>query len=74
MAKFFEEEKEKNQEALFGALSSFLRAENFSGKRLFIEQKGGLQFLIAILNRPNLTIRLKKKVLFLLNDILNTDD
>jgi hypothetical protein len=74
MTKFFEETNDKNQEAIFGALSSFLRAENYSGKRLFINEKGGLQFLIAILKRPNLTIRLKKKVLFLLNDILNTDD
>lgn len=61
-----------NKQAVFAALSSFLRANNFEGKRLFIEKEGGLQFLHAILKEESTPRRLQKKVLFLLHDIVNT--
>jgi len=44
------EENLKNKEAVLGALSSFLRADNFYSKREFINKRGGLQFLAAILH------------------------
>jgi len=42
MTKFVEENEDMNKEAAFGALSSFLRAENFNSKREFINKMGGL--------------------------------
>jgi hypothetical protein len=40
--KFVEEQEMRNKEAVLGALSSFLRAENFNSKRDFIGKLGGL--------------------------------
>jgi hypothetical protein len=42
MNKFVEENNLKNKEAVLGALSSFLRAENFNSKREFVGKMGGL--------------------------------
>jgi len=42
MGTFVHESNMKNKEAIFGALSSFLRSENFVGKREFISKMGGL--------------------------------
>jgi len=42
MPKFVQEEDMKNREAVIGALSSFIRSENFTGKREFISKMGGL--------------------------------
>jgi len=42
MTKFVEESDMKVKEAIFGALSSFLRAENFNSKREFVGKMGGL--------------------------------
>jgi len=50
MMKFVDEKEQKNKEAVLGALSSFLRAENFNSKREFIGKMAGLQFLTSILN------------------------
>jgi len=49
MMKFVDEKDQKNKEAVLGALSSFLRAENFNSKREFIGKMGGLSFLTSIL-------------------------
>jgi hypothetical protein len=61
------------KEALFGSLSSFLKAENFESKRLFIRDYDGLAF-ISRLVCESLTIRLQRRVLQLLNDLLMNDD
>jgi hypothetical protein len=50
MLQFVKEENLKNKEGVLGALSSFLRADNFHSKREFINKRGGLQFLAAILH------------------------
>lgn len=73
MKQFFTEKEDLNREACFGALSSFLRANNFNGKKEFIVKHGGLQFLLEILKDKESSIRLQKKVVFLLNDIVQTD-
>lgn len=49
MQQFVKEEDMKNKEAVMGALSSFLRGDNFNSKQEFIKDLGGLQFLSAIL-------------------------
>jgi hypothetical protein len=61
------------KEALFGSLSSLLKADNFEGKRLFIRDYDGLAFLARLVCQP-LTIKLQKRVLQLLNDLLMNDD
>jgi len=62
-----------NQEAIISALSSFLRAMNFSGKRDFLKNYEGLQFLIAILTEEGESLKMLKKVLFLLYDLVIND-
>ena len=42
MKQFVIEDEIKNKEDVFGALSSFLRGNNFEGKKIFIEDHGGL--------------------------------
>jgi hypothetical protein len=74
MHKFVEEQDHKNKEAVLGALSSFLRAENFNSKRQFIGQNGGLQFLAVMLLNKDFTPRLHKKVLILMNDLVINDE
>jgi|TARA_B110000285_G_C14970121_1_gene536132 hypothetical protein len=58
MTKFVEEKEAKNKEAVFGGLSSFLRAENFNSKREFIGKMGGLPFLAASILNEKFTHRL----------------
>jgi len=74
MGTFVRETDMKNKEAIFGALSSFLRSENFIGKREFISKMGGLQFLAATLHEKSNSERLLKKVLFLMYDLVLNDD
>lgn len=74
MTKFVEEKEAKNKESIFGALSSFLRAENFNSKREFINKMGGLQFLASSLLNEESTIRLQKKVLILMYDLVLNDE
>lgn len=61
------------KEALFGSLASFLKADNFEGKRLFIRDFDGLAFLSRLVCE-NYTTRLHKRILQLLNDLLMNDD
>jgi len=73
----FELEKtNRNKEAAFGALSSFIRAENFDGKRSFVIQFNGLDWLASLLNDDvaNGSLRLYKKVLLLASDLVTNDD
>jgi len=74
MSQFIQEEDMKNKEAVFGSLSSFLRSENFPGKREFIAKQGGLQFLAATLHDKTNSERLLKKVLILMYDLVLNDD
>lgn len=74
MTKFVQEKDAKTQEAIFGALSSFLRAENFNSKREFINKMGGLQFLASSILNEASTLRLKKKILILMYDLVLNDD
>lgn len=69
MGQFFIETEDKNKEAVFGALSSFLRG-NLAGKTLFAENKG-FQWLQHILFEPKTTPRLQKKLLFLINNMID---
>ncbi len=61
------------KEALFTALSCFLKAENFDGKRLFIRDFDGLAFLTRLICY-DFSLRMRKKVLMLLNDLVMNDD
>jgi len=74
MTKFVEEKDDKNKESVFGALSSFLRAENFNSKREFISKMGGLQFLASSILNEKSTLRLKKKILILMYDLVLNDE
>jgi hypothetical protein len=74
MTKFVKEEKMENKEATLGALSSFLRAENFNSKREFISKMGGLQFLAALLHEKNYSVRLHKKLIILMHDLAINDE
>jgi len=74
MQTFVKEEDMKNKEATFGSLSSFLRTQNFTGKREFISKMGGLQFLAATIHEKENSDRLLKKVLILMYDLVLNDD
>ena len=74
LTQHFDQEKEPAlKEAIFGSLSSFLKADNFESKRLFIRDYDGLAFLSRLICQ-DLTLRLQKRVLQLLNDLLMNDD
>ena len=74
LTQHFDSEKDPVlREAIFGALSSFLKADNFDSKRLFIRDYDGLAF-ISKLVCEDLTLKLQKRVLQLLNDLLMNDD
>ena len=74
MTKFVEDKDHKNKEAILGALSSFLRAENFNSKREFVGKMGGLQFLAVLINNKEFSVRLHKKVLILMHDLIINDE
>jgi len=73
MTKFVEEQTPQNKEAVLGALSSFLRAQNYEGKKEFIKSKNGLQWLNLVLQDKSMSARMSKKVLFLINDLVTLD-
>ena len=57
-----------------GAISAFLRAENFVSKKEFLTDFNGLQFLSGlVLSSENISLRLLKKVVFLLYDLVLND-
>lgn len=74
MTKFVEEQDQKNKEAVIGALSSFLRAENFNSKREFVGKMGGLQFLAVLINNKEFSNRLHRKTLILMHDLIINDE
>jgi hypothetical protein len=74
MTKFVEEKDHKNKESVLGALSSFLRAENFNSKREFVGVMGGLQFLAVLINNKEFSVRLHKKAFILMHDLVINDE
>lgn len=74
--KFLKEKGIRNQEAVFGALSSIIKGEYFEGKRRFIMEFNGLDFLTKLMNEDIAKhfLRLYKKVLLLANDLVTNDD
>jgi len=70
---FVEEKEERNQIAVLGALSAFLRGTYLDGKKEFIDKIDGLMFLKAILTERSSSIAILKKTLFLLLDLVTND-
>lgn len=63
-----------NREALLGAISAYLRGKNMNAKREFLKDYNGISFLMTILYDINkLSVRLQKKVLFLIYDLVIND-
>lgn len=73
---FCNETNVKNKEAIFSALSSFIRADNFSAKLRFIKEFDGLEFLSSLLcdELAGESIRLYKKLLILICDLVTNDE
>lgn len=57
-----------------GALSSFLRADNFNSKREFIAKMAGLQFVAQAIQETSYSPRLLKKCLVLMYDLVLNDE
>jgi len=74
MFKFVEEIDMKNKEAALGALSSFLRAQNFNSKRHFVEHMNGLNFLESLMSEESVSVRIQRKALILLYDLVLNDE
>lgn len=49
MSQFSREETIQLKDAIFGSLASWIKADNFEGKRRFIEDQQGLEFLTRLL-------------------------
>jgi len=73
MTKLVEEKNIKNKEAIFGALSSFIRGVNLTVKTEFITNRNGVEFLALILLEKTISLRLQKKVLFLINELVGSE-
>lgn len=75
---FSREESLQLKDAVFGTLAAWIKAENFEGKRKFIEEHQGLEFLTRLLCdsnvNSNFNMRLKKKIVNLLYDLVLNDD
>ena len=57
------------------SISSFLRGENFKGKREFLNEFEGMRFIKGVLmERDNLSARLFLKTITLLYDLVINDD
>lgn len=65
-----------NKEAALGALSSFIRSENFEGKKLFVAGFNGLDFIARLMcdDVATASMRLFKKALVLIDDLVVNDD
>lgn len=76
--KFEQEETLPVKDAIFGALSTWMKADNFEGKRRFIRDKEGLEYLSRLMCdssvNQSFTMRLKKKVANLIADLCVNDD
>lgn len=78
VSQFAREDTIQLKDALFGSLASWIKADNFMGKRKFINEQQGLEFLSSLVCDTTVneafTMRLKKKVLNLVNDLVLNDD
>ena len=75
MHQYIRESEVGNKEAVASALSQYLKGENFEGKREFIVDHSGLAFLKeALVNTQRDQVRLHKKILMLVYDIIVYDD
>ena len=73
-AQFDIETEPRMKESVFNCLSSFLKAQNFPGKRKFISEYQGLEFLVRQFMCAEHAMRLRKKVLMLMYDLVLNDD
>ena len=65
----------KNKEALLGVISAFIRSQNYESKRDFLKDYDGLGFMSkAIRDADTQSVRLLKKAVFLLYDLVINDD
>lgn len=73
---FCNEKNIKNKEAIFSALSAVIKQDNFTAKTKFIKEFNGLEFLGSLLcdELASESIRLYRRVLVLINDLINNDD
>jgi len=78
VTQFNTEETLPLKDAMFGSLSSWIKADNFEGKRRFIEEQQGLEFLTSLVCdanvNANFNLRLKKKIMNLIADLVLNDD
>lgn len=78
VSRFNQEDTVQLKDAIFGSLASWIKADNFEGKRRFINDQQGLEFLSSLVCNASVneafTMRLKKKVLNLINDLVINDD
>jgi len=67
VSKFLQEETIQLKDAIFGSLAAWIKADNFEGKRRFINEQQGLEFLSSLVSDSSInqafTMRLKKKVM-----------
>lgn len=75
---FEREETLPLKDAVFGTLATWIKADNFEGKRRFIEEKQGLEYLSRLVCdtnvNQNFTMRLRKKIANLIADLVTNDD
>ena len=78
VGKFTQEETIQLKDAIFGSLAAWIKADNFEGKRRFINEHQGLEFLSSLVCDSAInqafTMRLKKKVMNLVSDLVINDD
>ena len=79
VGRYAEETSVSAKEAVLSALSSFIRADNFEGKRRFIQEFDGTNFLAGLIcadakSPEKQSLRLQKKVVIFLNDLVLNDD
>ena len=67
---YTQESNIKNREAVISALSSYLRGINTDGKRQFITEYDGINFMKQALINANGHIRLSKKIVLLIQDFV----
>ena len=78
VSQFTSEETIQGKDAVFGSLATWIKADNFDGKRRFINEQQGLEFLKSLFCdttvNQTFNMRLKKKVINLINDLVINDD
>jgi hypothetical protein len=73
MHQYVRESNIKNREAVIGALASYLKGINTDGKREFISEFSGIEFLKGAIKDGKNELRLSKKLLLLLQDLVQND-